>query len=64
MFGLTKREQRWKAEQRAVETLCGFAAEVVRAQADVRIAEALAEVERLRKENAQLRAAAALGEKE
>ena len=58
MFGLTKREQRWKAEQQAAELLVGFAAAVVRAAADVRIAEVEAEAERLRKENAQLRLSA------
>jgi hypothetical protein len=55
MFGLTRREQRWKAEQQAAEIVLGFAATVVRSAADVRIAEAEAEVERLRKENIELR---------
>lgn len=40
MFGLTKREQRWKAEQQAAELLVGLAQVIVRAAADVRIAEA------------------------
>lgn len=40
MFGLTKREQRWKAEQQAAELLVGLAKAAVRAVADVRIAEA------------------------
>jgi hypothetical protein len=59
MFGLTKREQRWKAEQQAAELLVGFAATAVRAATDVRIAEAHAELEKLRKENAELRASLA-----
>lgn len=58
MFGLTKREQRWKAEQQAAELLLAFAQSTVRAAADVRIAEANAELERLRKENAKLRSRA------
>jgi hypothetical protein len=58
MFGLTKREQRWKAEQQAAELVVGLARAVVRANAEIRIAEANAELERLRKENAELRAAA------
>lgn len=33
MFGLTKREQRWAAEQKAVETILGFAGQVVAAKA-------------------------------
>ena len=40
MFGLTKREQRWKAEQQAAEVLTAFAGAALRAAADVRIAEA------------------------
>lgn len=32
MFGLTKREQRWAAEQKAVETIFGFAMQVVAAE--------------------------------
>ena len=40
MFGLTKREQRWKAEHQAAELVAGLASAVVRATADVRIAEA------------------------
>ncbi len=61
MFGLTRREQRWKAEQKAAETVVGLVAAVVRAAADVRIAEAneavAKELAQLRKENEQLRAA-------
>ena len=40
MFGLTKREQRWAAEQKAVETLLNFAVEIAKANAAIRIAEA------------------------
>lgn len=59
MFGWTKREQRWKAEQEAAELIAGLAAVAVRANADVRMAEAMAdaaELRRLRAENAKLRA--------
>ena len=58
MFGLTKREQRWKAEQQAAEVLAGLAAVVIRGEADARVAEAqtdAAERARLRTENAELR---------
>lgn len=58
MFGLTKREQRWKAEQQAAEVLAGLAAAAIRGAADVRIAEAqvdASELARLRAENAELR---------
>lgn len=55
MFGLTKREQRWKAEQEALETLCGLIGTVASAAAAVRVAEEKSEVERLRVENADLR---------
>ena len=58
MFGLTKREQRGKAEQQAAELLVGLAQTTVRAVADVRAAEAMADVselQRLRAENAELR---------
>ena len=56
MFGLTRREQRWKADQKTAELLVSFASAVIDAQARVRIAEAEAEVERLRAENAALKA--------
>lgn len=58
MFGLTKREQRWKAEQRAAEVLAELAAVVIRAESAARIAEAqndAAELIRLRSENDELR---------
>lgn len=61
MFGLTKREQRWKAEQRAAETLAGLAAVAIRGVADARIAEAQVdadELSRLRSEVERLRSAA------
>ena len=40
MFGLTKREQRWKAEQKAAELLVDLARTVIRARTEVEIAEA------------------------
>ena len=58
MFGLTKREQRWKAEQQAAEVLAGLVNTAVQAVAQVRVAEAQAdadELKRLRAENAELR---------
>ena len=58
MFGLTRREQRWKAEQQAAEALAGLVAVVIRGEADARISEAqtdAAELARLRAENAELR---------
>jgi hypothetical protein len=58
MFGLTRREQRWKAEQQAAEVLAGLAAVAIRGVADARIAEAqfdADELTRLRAENAELR---------
>ena len=50
MFGLSKREQRWKEEQKACEALIGFAAKVALAHAEVRIAEAKVEEARLLKQ--------------
>lgn len=50
MFGLTKREQRWKAEQRAAELLAAVFKDVVA----LRIAETNAEA--LKVENERLRA--------
>lgn len=58
MFGLTRREQRWKAEQQAAETLAVLAGTALRAAADVRVAEARVdadELSRLRNENSVLR---------
>ena len=61
MFGLTKREQRWKAEQQAAELLVGVAVAAINAKARIAEAEALAgnsaELAALRKEVAELRAA-------
>ena len=62
MFGLTKREQRWKAEQKAAELLVDLARTVIRARTEVEIAEAhtdAAELKRLRSENEKLRVAVA-----
>lgn len=42
MFGLSKREQRWKAEQKAAESLITLAAVAIKANADVEIAKAKA----------------------
>jgi hypothetical protein len=53
MFGLTRREQRWKAEQKAAETLIPLIAATVQAAAEIRVAEAntdAEELERLRNE--------------
>lgn len=53
MFGLTRREQRWKAEQKAAETLIPLIAATVQAAADIRVSESntdAAELERLRSE--------------
>jgi hypothetical protein len=58
MFGLTRREQRWKAEQKAAETLVPLIAATVQAAAEIRVAEAAAdaELERMRTEIARLSA--------
>ena len=51
MFGLTRREQRWKAEQKAAEALIPLIAATVKAAAEIRVAEANTdseELERLR----------------
>lgn len=53
MFGLTKREQRWKAEQQAVDSLFNFAVEISRVQLE-------AENAQLRQENASLKERLAL----
>lgn len=55
MFGLTKREQRWQAEQRAAEVLAALAGTAMKAAAEVRVAEAQADAAEL----ARLRAEAA-----
>lgn len=57
MFGLTKREQRWKAEQLAAETLAGVVKAALHAKVQVAASEVqVAELEVLRAENARLRA--------
>lgn len=63
MFGLTRREQRWKAEQQAAELVVGLVGLVAVSAAKVREAEALAEakakdveLERLRLRVAELEA--------
>ena len=38
MFGLTQREQRWAAEQRAVELLTEITCAALKAQAEVEVA--------------------------
>lgn len=40
MFGLTKREQRWKAEQKALESLIGLTIALVESESRARIVEA------------------------
>ena len=59
MFGLTKREQRWKAEQQAAELLVALAQTAIKAKADIAIAEANAsrdeEIKALRAEIAALK---------
>ena len=54
MFGLTRREQRWRADQQAAEALIPFATAAINAAASVRIAEAQTDAEEL----ARLRAEA------
>lgn len=55
MFGLTKREQRWKAEQLAAETLAGVVKAALHAKAQVAASEVHEEeLEALRAENARL----------
>lgn len=57
MFGLTKREQRWKAEQRAAETLADVVKAALYAKAQVAASEVrVEEIEALRAENERLRA--------
>ena len=61
MFGLTRREQRWKEERKAAELIVTLVSTVVTAAAAVRKAEVEAqakadalELEQLRTENARL----------
>jgi hypothetical protein len=58
MFGLTQREQRWAAEQRAVELLTEITCTALKAQAEVEMARVQGEtsdVKALREEVAELR---------
>lgn len=64
MFGLTRREQRWKADQQAAELLVSLASVAIKARAEIDVAEANAkavadakELEELRAENLRLKAA-------
>lgn len=57
MFGLTRREQRWKAEQQAGEVLASLLETTVKAVAAIRVAEVQTdtnELERLRKKYDEL----------
>lgn len=47
MFGLTKREQRWKADQAAAQTLVDLVAVVIQSEASVRVAEAKTDADEL-----------------
>lgn len=58
MFGLTQREQRWAAEQRAAELLVDVACAAIKASADIQVAEAqsdASELKALRAENKRLK---------
>lgn len=58
MFGLSKREQRLAAEQKAAELLVTLAVSVVKARAEIQVAEAqtdAAELAKLRAEVAEMR---------
>lgn len=58
MFGLTQREQRWAAEQKAVELLTEITCTALKAQAEVEVARMQGEasdVKALREEVAELR---------
>ena len=61
MFGLTRREQYWKAQERAAEIAAGLAAVAIKSAADTEIARAKVnakELESLRAEVAVYRASA------
>ena len=47
MFGLTKREQRWKAEEKAAQALLGLATMAIQAKAQIAVAEAQADTAQL-----------------
>jgi len=42
MFGLTKREQRWKAEREGMKVIMPLLAEMIKAAVEIRVAEAQA----------------------
>lgn len=50
MFGLTRREQRWKAEQQAAELLAGLAAVAIQARVQMDANDQSAEIAQLRAE--------------
>lgn len=61
MFGLTKREQRWKADQEAATLIVALVSTVIKARAEMDVAESNAkaaadslELEQLRAENLRL----------
>ena len=63
MFGLTKREQRWKADQEAATLLVALVSTAIKARAEMDVAESNAkaaadslELEQLRAENLRLKA--------
>jgi hypothetical protein len=47
MFGLTRREQRWKAEQQVAEVLAPLVATAIKAAADIQVAEAQTDADEL-----------------
>lgn len=58
MFGLSRREQRWAAEQKAAELLVSVACAAIKAQAEIQVAEAQSdaiELKALRAEVAEMR---------
>lgn len=55
MFGLTIREQRWAAEQKAAELLASMAVAAINAHKEISVAESLGDAEKLRTENTLLR---------
>lgn len=57
MFGLTKREQRWKAEQQAAEVLAGLVGTLAQAAAQVSVAEAQTDAAELARLRVQVRKA-------
>lgn len=55
MFGLTIREQRWAAEQKAAELFVKVAVAGINARKEISVAESLCDAEKLRAENNLLR---------